>query len=100
MSETAVREFKYPVAVAQVQECLPHRDSAIWVDEITWALADQGECRIIFKDGANYTDSGFIRDTSFIEWMAQSFGYVSACQVLSGLAGGKQKAQKAYLVGI
>lgn len=99
MSEL-VKDLKYPVPISQVMECLPHRDSAVWVDEVTWAQPDQGECRIIFKEDAHYIDNGFIRDTSFIEWMAQAYGYVCACQVLSGLATGKTKAQKAYLVGI
>jgi hypothetical protein len=68
---------------------LPHRPPMLWVDKVLWSRDGEGECLVELKRDAHYYDSGEIRTSSFIEWMAQSYGLVSA---VSDNAGTPKKA--------
>lgn len=93
--------LKFPVPTSQLKEWLPHRGTSVWVDEVTSVTQDGGEACVFLKNAANYSDGqGSIRDSSFIEWMAQSYGFVCACQVLAGTVSAKEKPEKAFLVQV
>ena len=94
-------QLNFPVATRQLSDWLPHRGAAVWVDEVTWVKADEGECRIHLRQSANYADGqGHIRDSSFVEWMAQAYGFVCACQALTEIMNMSEKPKKAFLVQI
>jgi len=93
--------LNFPVPTSRLEDWLPHRGPAVWVDEVLSVTADGGDCRIILKNSANYSDGkGSIRESSFIEWMAQGFGFVCACQALAGIVSAQEKPEKAFLVQI
>lgn len=76
--------FTFPVPVSLLSEALPHRAPMLWVDEVLWINDTQGECRVRLKPGKHFLDAnGAVRISSLIEWTAQSYGFVKACQVLS-----------------
>lgn len=94
-------QLSFPVSTEALRDWLPHRDGAVWVDEVTSVGIDGGECRVLLHPSANYADQhGRIRESSFIEWMAQAYGYVCACQALSGLVNLAEKPKKVFLVQI
>jgi hypothetical protein len=94
-------QLNFPVSTQQLSDWLPHRGKAVWVDEVTRVGIDEGECRVRLRPDANYADGrGAIRDSSFVEWMAQAYGYVCACQAVSGIVKLAQKPKKAFLVQI
>lgn len=98
--ETLSNQITFPVPVSMLTECLPHRGTAIWVSEVLWVDESEGEFAIELRPEANYCDENFVRPTSYLEWLAQGYGYVSACQALSQANAAGARAQKAYLVGM
>jgi predicted hotdog family 3-hydroxylacyl-ACP dehydratase len=91
----------FPINTRELDQYLPHRDPAIWIDEVVSVRADGGVCRVYPRKGGHYADaSGRIRDSSFAEWVAQAYGFVAACQALSGLAPNEKRAEKVFLVQI
>lgn len=93
--------MKFPVSTSQLTDWLPHRGTAVWVDEVISITDNGGEGLVRLNNSANYSDGrGNIRDSSFIEWMAQSYGFICACQGLAGLVSAKEKPTKAFLVQV
>jgi predicted hotdog family 3-hydroxylacyl-ACP dehydratase len=94
-------ELLFPLSTRALSEWLPHREQALWVDEVSWVKQEEGECRVYLRSDANYADQNKrIRPSSFIEWMAQSYGFVAATQALSGLIEVRKKPEKTFLVQI
>jgi predicted hotdog family 3-hydroxylacyl-ACP dehydratase len=93
--------MNFPVAVEQLENWLPHRAPAVWIDEVSWVKADEGECRVRLKADANYMDpTGNPRDSSFVEWMAQAYGYVGACQIITGLVSAERPPSRTFLAHV
>ncbi len=92
----------YPVNIIEVENCLPHRPPMRWIDEIvnTKALVDEEEyiqCRLNLNRQAHYFNSdGYLRPTSFVEMIAQAYGYGFAyLQKEEGVSSGN-----VYIVGV
>jgi predicted hotdog family 3-hydroxylacyl-ACP dehydratase len=94
-----VIENTFPVSVKQLVELVPHRGTAIWIDEVTNLTESGGECQVYAKD-APYITAGKVRPSSYIEFMAQSYAYVSACHFLYRPKPFQKKITEAFLVGI
>jgi len=92
-------DAQYPVPISKLLELVPHRDSAIWIDEVTKLTENGGEARVYVKDATYMTDTS-VRPTSYIEFMAQSYAYVSACHLLYMPHPFQKKISEAFLVGI
>ena len=75
-------ELSFPIAVEKLQKWMPHRAPMLWIDEVVSVDAHQGQCRIQLRQDALYMSAGQLRVSSFIEWMAQSFGFVRIAQSL------------------
>jgi len=91
----------FPVSTAGLSDFLPHRGPALWVDEVSSVSDTEGVCRVFVRPEANYADSrGLIRDSSYVEWIAQAYGFVSACQILCGLVPDEKRPEKAFLVQV
>ena len=76
----------------------------VWVDEVLSLRPTEngiaGECLVRLHADALYRmPDGSIRPSAIIEWIAQSYGYVKACQFKTG-AFGEAKMKRAYLVGV
>ena len=89
-----------PVDVRTLAKWIPHRDPMIWIDQITDFNAEGGEAVVTLKEDALYMTDGQLRPTATIEFVAQTYGFVAACQNLSRPAGERSSIQKAFLVGI
>lgn len=81
-------------------ETLPHRPPFIWIDEVLEVTLDGGSCAITLASDASYMGPNGLRRSSFLEFMAQGFGYIRAAQAESGLLPGKSAPTKAFLVSI
>lgn len=91
----------FPVAVSQLSDTLPHRAPALWIDEVESIALNEGVCRVYLRTAAHYADArGRIRDSSFVEWIAQAYGFVAACQVLAGLAAEEKRPEKTFLAQV
>jgi predicted hotdog family 3-hydroxylacyl-ACP dehydratase len=91
----------FPVATSGLGEYLPHRPPAVWVDEVRSVAPNEGVCRVYLRTSAHYADArGRIRESSYVEWIAQAYGFVAACQVLSGIAPEEKRPEKTFLVQI
>lgn len=77
----------FPIPVSRLAEIVPHRPPMVWVDEVSWVNATEGECRVRLDPGALYRGRRGLRSTSIIEWIAQSYAYVRAAQAISGTPG-------------
>jgi hypothetical protein len=71
----------------------------VWVDEVTQAGTEHGECIVYLKQEAHYMSSAGIRLSSMIEWLAQSFGYIQIARHLIGSGTALEAPKKAFLVG-
>ncbi len=77
---------------------MPHRSTAIWIDSVIAYGEDGGECRVRLDTRANYASAGQVRATSYVEWVAQAYGYSIAAWTHS--RGGAPEVRRAFLVSI
>ncbi len=91
-----------PVPVTELQSFLPHRDGAVWIQQIDWVHTDEGQARVFLDERAenrNYLDGdGRIRDSAGVEWIAQAMGFVTALRKRHA-PGPTADLKQAYLVG-
>jgi predicted hotdog family 3-hydroxylacyl-ACP dehydratase len=92
--------INFPLPIYKLARYVPHRQPMIWVDEVTRASEQDGECRVILKADSLYMDGEFIRPTSFVEWMAQSFAFVRATLAHRHHVDLARPVTEAFLVGI
>jgi predicted hotdog family 3-hydroxylacyl-ACP dehydratase len=71
----------------------------VWIDEVTAASDTGGECRIKVKPDALYMSDGNLRPSSYIEFLAQSFGYTSAAHARAN-GSDATAPKKAFLVSV
>jgi predicted hotdog family 3-hydroxylacyl-ACP dehydratase len=94
-------QLTLPVSTTALAEYLPHRSPMRWVDEVVSVDATSGVCAVRFDSKAHYCDeNGELRATAFVEWMAQSYGYVKATQVALGLVNIAQVPKVTFLAQI
>lgn len=73
----------------------------VWVDEVSWINATEGECRVRVDPSAAYCGRRELRSTSIIEWIAQSYAYVRAAQAISGMSGAPEAPPRiVYLAAV
>lgn len=72
------QDLRYPVAVDMIQSFLPHRGPAVWVDQVLDTSINAGKCSVRLKKNARYFSPEGVRESSYIEWVAQSIGYTLA----------------------
>jgi predicted hotdog family 3-hydroxylacyl-ACP dehydratase len=94
-----MKENIFPVSVEKLIELVPHRGSAIWIDEVLNLTESGGDCQVFVKD-ASYLTGDAVRYSSYIEFMAQSYAYVSACHLIYRPKPFQKKISEAFLVGI
>ncbi|MEA9357191.1 hypothetical protein SHI21_13280 [Bacteriovorax sp. PP10] len=76
---------------------LPHQGHMVWIDYVVEANETGGTCLVIVDKNKYYFGEEQVRQSSFIEWMAQGFGFSNALKVKQGLAQGS--VTNAFLVG-
>lgn len=90
----------FPIPVSALSQWVPHRLPMVWINEVTSASAEGGECLIKLDAQAHYIGSKGIRSSSLVEWMAQGYAYVRAVQSVHGLLAAMAAPKRAYLVSI
>lgn len=88
------------LSVQSLESFLPHRGSAIWISDVLSADETSGSCRVVFSQGAAFANGATILESAYLEWMAQSFGYVSAAQRKLGLLPSQGDLQQAFLAAV
>lgn len=76
---------------------LPHQGDMIWIDYVTESHERGGTCLVIVDKNKHYFGDEKLRQSSFIEWMAQGFGFSNALKIKEGKAEGS--VSNAFLVG-
>lgn len=76
---------------------LPHQGDMIWIDYVVESHETGGTCLVIVDKSKYYFGEEKLRQSSFIEWMAQGFGFSNALKVKQGKAEGS--VTNAFLVG-
>ena len=72
--------MKQAIPVKEIWEFAPHRPPMVWVDEVLNYSATGGEtCLTLRPDGHYLGDGGVLRPTSCLEFIAQSYGFISVC---------------------
>lgn len=70
------------IPVSELSEWVPHRPPMVWVDAVVRSEGSEGECRVALSADAAYACQGRIRPSSYIEWIAQAFGFVQAAALI------------------
>lgn len=89
-----------PLSVKELENFLPHRDAAIWIHDVVEVDETSGSCRVVYTQKSPFAKGSSILESSYIEWMAQSFGYVTAAQKKLGLLPSQGDLQQAFLAAI
>jgi predicted hotdog family 3-hydroxylacyl-ACP dehydratase len=93
-----IKELKLPIDVSELEPFLPHRGPMVWVHQIRQVDSRGGEALIYLDSKAHCMDREKLRPSSVIEWIAQTYGFVSACQRLQSWDGSSTvKISHAYL---
>ena len=77
---------------------LPHQGDMIWIDYVIESHDTGGTCLVIVNKYKHYFGEEELRQSSFIEWMAQGFGFLNALKVKQGKAA-QGAVTNAFLVG-
>lgn len=85
------------ISVTELEGFLPHRAPMVWVDFVVPSMEDSGECIVILDEEKLYFSNGEVRQSAYIEMMAQSFGFINAYR--EKVAGNDQMLKDAFLVG-
>ncbi len=88
------------IKVREVETYLPHRPPMVWIDEVLSFSEKQGHCRLQLKADALYLNETGLRSTSLIEFIAQAYGYISACHHYFILDRNSKPLSKAFLASI
>ncbi len=70
--------YNKPLKAKTLESWLPHRPPMVWVKTILWSSEAGGECLVDLKEIPLACTNGLLRQSSAIEIMAQSFGFVMA----------------------
>lgn len=91
-----------PIPTLRLAEWLPHRPPMVWIDEVMAFDQKCGEARVRLAENAYYMGENGLRPASLIELIAQSFGYIQACQRLERAKAGQptNPVTKAFLCGV
>lgn len=89
-----------PLLVKEIESFLPHRSSAVWIQDVVAVDEASGTCRVLYTHNAPFAKGNAILESSFIEWMAQTFGYVTAAQRKLGILPSQGDLQQAFLAAI
>jgi predicted hotdog family 3-hydroxylacyl-ACP dehydratase len=87
----------YMTPVSELSDFLPHSGELVWIDAVISADAEGGVSLVVVDEKKHYCDSSGVRQSSFIEWMAQGFGFVNALLAKDAPINGTIK--NAFLVG-
>jgi predicted hotdog family 3-hydroxylacyl-ACP dehydratase len=84
--------------VKKLDDFLPHRNDMIWIDKVLTYTNESATCLVNLEKNKLYFTNDEIRQSSYIEWIAQSFGYADANRLKD--LGQKKSLKNAFLVGI
>jgi len=71
--------LKTPIEATDVWQFAPHRPPMMWVDQILDYGATHGECAVKIKEDGHYMGTEGLRTSSCLEFIAQSYGFISIC---------------------
>lgn len=83
--------------VSELLGYLPHQGNMVWIDYVLSAHAEGGEAMVLIDPKKHYCNESQVRQSSFIEWIAQGFGFTNALYVRENKTEGSIK--NAFLVG-
>ena len=75
----------FPVSITEFESFLPHRPPAIWIHQVLDAGLDSGSCAVLYSENAPFAKNNSLLESAYLEWIAQSCGYVSAAQFKFGI---------------
>ena len=88
------------IPVREVEKYLPHRPPMVWIDEVVRFSEKAGECRVTLKADGLYMGAEGLRPTSFLEFVAQAYGFISVCHHVYILDPNSKPLSKAFLASI
>ncbi len=69
------RTWGESMSVQHMKHLLPHKGGAVWIDSVTEFKKGQGVGKVTLQPQGRYFSDGRIRESSCIEWIAQTYGY-------------------------
>ena len=83
------KSWRFPVAVENLKNLLPHKGPAIWVDSILEVGTTYSVGSLRLRQDRPYFSKQngkvFVRETACIEWVAQTYGYITALGDILGI---------------
>jgi len=89
-----------PIRVQDIEKYLPHRPPMVWIDEVLEFAEKAGQCRVRLKADGHYMSAEGLRATSFIEFIAQAYGFISVCHHIYILDPNSKPLSKAFLASL
>ncbi len=71
-------DLKFPVPAAYVKSFLPHAGPAVWIDTLLKTEKNYSLTETMLKTDSPYFVNGRLTESSLIEFVAQSYGYMLA----------------------
>lgn len=69
------QKLNLPILVSDIYEFLPHREGAIWLDQMSDFSRTDDKGEVYFNPERAYSTNGHLRKSSCIEFVAQCHGY-------------------------
>ncbi|WP_413293190.1 AMP-binding protein [Bdellovibrio sp. HCB185ZH] len=69
------RAWGNSMSVQHMKYLLPHKGGAVWIDDVAEFKKGQGVGQVTLQSHGRYFSDGKIRESSCIEWIAQTYGY-------------------------
>ena len=80
------------ISTTELEGFLPHTGKMVWIDQVI----SPGVCLVIADQKKHYFSGDFVRQSAYIEWIAQSYGFSGAYEQY--LQGTKTSLSKSFLV--
>ena len=90
----------FPIDIQKLQSALPHRPPMRWINKVLWAEKGAGTSLVVLDKAAHYYNNGELRRSSFIEWMAQAYGFNTAAYELYTSGESTKTPTKAFLAAV
>ncbi|UYL09616.1 acyl--CoA ligase [Bdellovibrio sp. SKB1291214] len=69
------RKWGATMPVEYMKYLLPHKGGAVWIDHVSDFKKGQGVGTVTLKSHGRYLSGGKVRESSCIEWIAQTYGF-------------------------
>jgi predicted hotdog family 3-hydroxylacyl-ACP dehydratase len=93
-------QLTFPIPVLALSHLIPHRGPMLWIDQVLEVNEREGRCLTHPLSSKHDQSPDELRQTCYIEWIAQSYAFIKSAQLLTGHITGRQNLTRFFLAAV